>query len=942
MVALQALLGVASVLDGHDARWMNEHGGPIVDLGDPIARLVGGGPPSAPFSSNHASALHDSVPPYTYSRADGYLAAGNDLAVLNVTSVQEALDACTVSVECRGVTYAAGVNGTITNVTKVFLKKSTARAGGVPWSSWFKAAPVEPPAKVLDVGDLRLALRAGTFTVQNLTATRAGVDNFSFVPALSGGNAIPLVQHLGDVTLRVRPAEVANERVSIRSKATQSEELSEAGWDFFASAWGPFSAEASPETLRPGELAAHDITALLEATRVPGASRHAASCPIRVRRAFRRPASGPGVEMAFELLNPGEAAIEIGGLGLSMPSAVSQDVHIGGGHGWVEWIRVHVNDQLHEDQQCVIATPLNSTAAASGESSSDTPDASISASASAAPFTRFEAWRPIFEFGGGGDEWSVHTAAWASEWASNTQWPYLYMADILNETGIWPRPRSPWPSWAAGGQTVRTNFSRDATPWHAPTSRVLAPGQSATYGVRLSACPGGPRTRDAALEAVGEPILKGVPGYTLATDMKTAVLYVTPAAGVRVVGAAASNESILTVGAPRAPLACGAVAVPVRGITRGRSRLEVTLSDGSVAVAHYLVLPPLPSQIGAVAKHWSEVAWLPRDYPDDPFGRGAAVLPYDREDRRIRLNDARAYDVGLSDDAGAANNLGLASSMMFAPSQKPLSRLDEYIKHTLYGVKPDTAAAPLKSLQLPEPNNGIRMTMFYYNQTYFAWNYTESAECEVKAHLNYCWCMTESQANATYRGFNYPHQIAVWYAMYRAARNHPHLQVEHPWEWYLARAANTTIRLGYARIGYMDGTVTREVLRSVLEEAEEAAPTASVDAPSLWDVLGQQILAGEKGRADFFVTAPNPYGSEFAYDTTGQEEVVVWLLFFDHDDAASRTVDHVLQYMRSLPNWAYHGGAVAGDVANGGKWFVSAGTGRGDYGKMHCAWQGIE
>ena len=66
--------------------------------------------------------------------------------------------------------------------------------------------------------------------------------------------------------------------------------------------------------------------------------------------------------------------------------------------------------------------------------------------------------------------------------------------------------------------------------------------------------------------------------------------------------------------------------------------------------------------------------------------------------------------------------------------------------------------------------------------------------------LNFNWCMTEKQANATYRGFNvrrpaielkspwqrsapaftscefdlsleqYPHQIVVWYALYRAAR----------------------------------------------------------------------------------------------------------------------------------------------------------------------------
>mgnify|MGYP004112081165 CR=1 FL=1 len=63
------------------------------------------------------------------------------------------------------------------------------------------------------------------------------------------------------------------------------------------------------------------------------------------------------------------------------------------------------------------------------------------------------------------------------------------------------------------------------------------------------------------------------------------------------------------------------------------------------------------------------------------------------------------------------------------------------------------------------------------------------------------------------------------------------------------------------------------------ETAAEAAPGG------LWDDLGAQILQGAKGRADYFKTAPNPYGSEFAYDTTGQEEVGVWGAFFNASSA---------------------------------------------------------
>ena len=35
-------------------------------------------------------------------------------------------------------------------------------------------------------------------------------------------------------------------------------------------------------------------------------------------------------------------------------------------------------------------------------------------------------------------------------------------------------------------------------------------------------------------------------------------------------------------------------------------------------------------------------------------------MPYDRHDRAHVLDDSRAYDVGLSDDAGGGNPLGFA------------------------------------------------------------------------------------------------------------------------------------------------------------------------------------------------------------------------------------------------------------------------------------------
>ena len=76
-----------------------------------------------------------------------------------------------------------------------------------------------------------------------------------------------------------------------------------------------------------------------------------------------------------------------------------------------------------------------------------------------------------------------------------------------------------------------------------------------------------------------------------------------------------------------------------------------------------------------------------------------------------------------------------------------------------------------------------------------------------------------------------------------------------------------------------------------------------------------------------------PYGSEFNWDTTGQEEVGVWGAFFNASSAdphkgslQKRAVDSILAYMPSTPNFGYHGSAGGwGDFSNNGKWMVRGG-----------------
>jgi len=256
--------------------------------------------------------------------------------------------------------------------------------------------------------------------------------------------------------------------------------------------------------------------------------------------------------------------------------------------------------------------------------------------------------------------------------------------------------------------------------------------------------------------------------------------------------------------------------------------------------------------------------------------------------------------------------------------------VDDYIRFTLLGVKPDIAQEPLRSLQDPETYE-VRMTMYYYmNDQYgvhFDYNYTEGDKCTI-GYATPNWCMTENMANATYRAFNYPHQVATYYAMYRVAKYHSNLQTIREYGFYLDMAYKTTLKIGRGGPGLMDGTVFREVLIALKLEASLGNDTFAEYAALLEDKM--------HARATNWAKQPYPYGSEFAFDSTGQEEVVIWLSYFGMYEDANKTVNHILSYMRASATWAYNGGARSlGDLGNNGKWFVTADAGFSPRGLMH-------
>jgi hypothetical protein len=154
--------------------------------------------------------------------------------------------------------------------------------------------------------------------------------------------------------------------------------------------------------------------------------------------------------------------------------------------------------------------------------------------------------------------------------------------------------------------------------------------------------------------------------------------------------------------------------------------------------------------------------------------------------------------------------------------------------------------------------------------------------------------------------------------MYTVARNYDGLKTYQTWQWYLKQAGLSSLVAAGAGTGLMDGTVFREVLVALKTELA-ADPNLMLDgyyAQNITDMLDM----GEHRRQQNWAKQKYPYGSEFGFDTTGQEEVVIWNMYYGNMTAAKRTVDHILSYMRSSPTW--HGARFPAEIYTRGRHWI--------------------
>ncbi|KAM0211717.1 hypothetical protein ACHAQD_010127 [Fusarium lateritium] len=407
-------------------------------------------------------------------------------------------------------------------------------------------------------------------------------------------------------------------------------------------------------------------------------------------------------------------------------------------------------------------------------------------------------------------------------------------------------------------------------PWNEPTSKVLKPGESLKVGVRFSLSES-VRDFDQAVRKSGNPVAVGVPGYTIPRDLpaqlivksdsKVASITVSPKGSF---GTKENNDGTYT--------------LTPSSSAWGRVRVSIKYNDGKVQTIHYYVTKTTTETLNNLGSFLTTKAWF--NDTSDPFGRSPSVMTYDYEKGAIVEQDPRVWIAGLSDEGGTGAYVAAVLKQVVQPNAEEIAKLDEFVQTTIWG-------------RLQGEDYGVRKSLFFYEPSEVDYPYSKDIDWS-------SWTSWDKKtASSLDRAYNYVHVTVAYWSMYRVARAYPEL-VSKPWTWYLSQAQKTIIRMtqkdvAYSDVGLMGETVFGEVLADLKREGNDTAADA--------------VESAMKKRAELWHSQKIPYGSEMAWDSTGQEGVYYWTRHFGFDDSVQKTIDSVLGYMPNVPHWGWNGNA---------------------------------
>ena len=440
-------------------------------------------------------------------------------------------------------------------------------------------------------------------------------------------------------------------------------------------------------------------------------------------------------------------------------------------------------------------------------------------------------------------------------------------------------------AWMVHTKAYAENEWKQAQQWNTPSDFTLAPGEARTYGLKFLLSDE-IRNIEKTLTENKRPVAVGIPGYVLPMEM-TGKLFLKSPRRFNGISAEPSGSIVFLrdLSAPK-----GSEWYKLAGRMWGRARVIVTYEDGSKQSIHYYITKPASQAVSDLGNFLMTKQWFVD--PNDPFKRSPSVMSYDREANKIVTQDSRVWIAGLGDEGGSGSWLAAAMKQFGQPNKEEIQKYEQFVDNVLWG-----------GLQYKDgPNKyGVRKSLFYYSPA-------DVPGFQYDPSLNWTtwtsWKKTDAESIG--RGYNYPHVVAAYWSLYRLARNHTGLVTNHPWDWYLDQAYQTTKfmfgrqpngrrRVGYVELGLMEGDIVLELLQDLKREG--------------WTDKANDVEALMKERAERWRKEAYPFGSEMAWDSTGQEEVYAWCKYFGYDDKALVSLNSIIGYMPTVPHWGYNGNA---------------------------------
>lgn len=223
-------------------------------------------------------------------------------------------------------------------------------------------------------------------------------------------------------------------------------------------------------------------------------------------------------------------------------------------------------------------------------------------------------------------------------------------------------------------------------------------------------------------------------------------------------------------------------------------------------------------------------------------------MTYDYEAGAIVDQDGRSWVAGLSDEGGTGAYVAALMKQAIQPNAEEIFKLEKFVENVVWG-------------QIQTEDYSVRKSIFFYEPSAVPdYSYDESIDWT-------SWTSwIQEQSHAIDRAYDYIHPAAAYWSLYRVARAYPEL-LTREWEWYLDQAQKTAMRMtkddiSYKDVGLMGETIFGEILTDLEREGKAA--------------MAQELEDAMRTRAELWDSQEIPYGSEMAWDSTGQEGVFYW------------------------------------------------------------------